>query len=504
LLIAQLCLVGLFWAFTTFSPETDPEHAATRGGRGDAAIVRSYGLFTDIHVMVFVGIGLLMSYLKRYGYGATALNLLVGAAVVQLTVLADGFFQQAFVPCGDVDGASACAATVGCAWRRPTAANAAASLAAPACERRFERIPLTVERLVGADYGAATALISFCVLVGKASPAQAVWLAAAETLVYSVNSQVVYTSIGASDLGATTTVHVFAAAFGAAASLLVAPLRDVRDRAGRQIADCASSKASDVLAMAGTLFLWAFWPSFIGAFAADQARARVVVNTVLSLCASCGSSFFMSRLLRPRAVVAFADLQNASLAGGVAIGAVADMALGAGPALLVGTLGGASSVASYVYVGPWLERVAGLHDTCGVVSLHLVPGLVGGLASVACALATDADGAGGYGDRESLLLVWPGWAADESRWGQAWDQLLALLTSAAMGAAGGCAAGYAAAAWLPSHRAPLFRDAAYFAVPGEDLEEGAGRGELPRAHAGGGDARKGGGAAQTGDAPTAA
>jgi ammonium transporter Rh len=49
-------------------------------------------------------------------------------------------------------------------------------------------------------------------------------------------------------------------------------------------------------------------------------------------------------------------------------------------ALALGALGGALSVLGYHYVTPFLSRCAYLHDTCGVLNLHGVPGVLSGLA----------------------------------------------------------------------------------------------------------------------------
>lgn len=49
--------------------------------------------FQDIHVMIFIGFGFLMTFLKRYGYSATGLNLFVAALCVQWAILMRGFFE---------------------------------------------------------------------------------------------------------------------------------------------------------------------------------------------------------------------------------------------------------------------------------------------------------------------------------------------------------------------------------------------------------------------------
>ena len=39
----------------------------------------------------------------------------------------------------------------------------------------------------------------------------------------------------------------------------------------------------------------------------------------------------------------------------------------------------------FMYLSPFLKKHIGLHDTCGVLNLHGIPGVMGGFASaVAC------------------------------------------------------------------------------------------------------------------------
>ena len=52
-------------------------------------------------------------------------------------------------------------------------------------------------------------------------------------------------------------------------------------------------------------------------------------------------------------------LQNATLAGGVSIGAVGDMAIGLHGAMFVGVAAGLVSVVGYVFIQPWLEGQPG-------------------------------------------------------------------------------------------------------------------------------------------------
>ena len=96
------------------------------------------------------------------------------------------------------------------------------------------------------------------------------------------------------------------------------------------------------------------------------------------------------------------DLQNATLSGGVAVGAIADLMIQPYGAFLAGTFTGVISCLGYRLLQPYLFRKVGLHDTCGVNNLHGMPGLISGLLSIAaCYFATENI----YGP--SLYMIFP-------------------------------------------------------------------------------------------------
>merc|ERR1719416_280343 len=136
------------------------------------------------------------------------------------------------------------------------------------------------------------------------------------------------------DFGGTIVIHMFGAYFGlGVAWMLGKPTKGEENE--------ASSQVSDLFSFIGTLFLWLYWPTFVagwlppGSLQAETA----ITNTVLALLGSTVSTFILSaalsgRLFRP------VDIQNATLAGGVTIGALANLHITPGFALLVGCSAG--------------------------------------------------------------------------------------------------------------------------------------------------------------------
>ena len=51
-------------------------------------------MFQDVHVMMFIGFGYLMTFLKRYGFGSVGFNLLVAALVIQWASVMGGFLDM--------------------------------------------------------------------------------------------------------------------------------------------------------------------------------------------------------------------------------------------------------------------------------------------------------------------------------------------------------------------------------------------------------------------------
>ena len=154
--------------------------------------------------------------------------------------------------------------------------------------------------------------------------------------------------------------------------------------------DNAASYDADVFSMIGTLFLWLFWPSFNGALAGEvgNARQRSIINTLLSISASAFITFAVSRLLRPGRKFNMVDIQNATLAGGVAMGSCANMVTHPWGALFIGFWAGILSTVGYVKILPFLDARLGLKDTCGINNLHGMPSLFGAFASVVVAGAS--------------------------------------------------------------------------------------------------------------------
>ncbi|XP_041372827.1 ammonium transporter Rh type B-like [Gigantopelta aegis] len=293
--------------------------------------------------------------------------------------------------------------------------------------------------MMSADFVAAAVLISFGAVLGKTSPLQLLVMTLIEVVLQQLNEYIGVHELKVSDVGESMFVHAFGAYFGlAVARVLYSDKVEESNKEG-------SIYHSDLFSMIGTIFLWIFWPSFNGGAATGDEQHRAVINTLFSLTACTFITFAVSSILHKRGKFEMVHIQNATLAGGVAVGTCANMPMGLWGALVIGTVAGILSTVGFKYLTPFLASKAKLHDTCGVNNLHGMPGILAGLAgAVMAALATADD----YGP--SLQEIFPA-RGEESKNGTASSgrsasvqggyQMLALIITLAIAIVGGALTG---------------------------------------------------------------
>ncbi|XP_070586375.1 ammonium transporter Rh type B isoform X2 [Erythrolamprus reginae] len=299
--LLQLATVLLFAFFVRYDSHTSPrlwheEVQLTSQGPLDNEFYPRYPSFQDVHVMVFLGFGFLMTFLKRYSFGGVAFNFLIAAFALQWSVLVQGFFHSFH------DG----------------------------------KIHVGIESMINADFCAGSVLVSFGALLGKTSPVQLLLMAGLEVTLFGINEYVLLSLLQVKDAGGSMTIHTFGAYFGLMVSRLL--FRPHLDKSQQRE---GSAYHSDVFAMIGTLFLWVFWPSFNSAVTAHgDDQQRTVMNTYFSLASSTLATFAISALVNRRGQLDMVHVQNAALAGGVIVGTSAEMVLTPFGALTAGCVAG--------------------------------------------------------------------------------------------------------------------------------------------------------------------
>ncbi|XP_076815311.1 ammonium transporter Rh type A-like [Clavelina lepadiformis] len=352
LLVAQVIFIVLFGLFVDYGERAG---SASHGGHNSTSEVAGeeltfdqfYPMYQDVHVMMLIGFGFLMTFLKRHGFGSVGFNFLLTCYVIEWSTLVNGWF-------GMIGGST-------------------------------NKIHLDVESLLHADFAAATVLISFGAILGVASPVQLIIMATIEVVVYNVSIYVGVEIFKAVDVGGSIFIHAFGAYFGLAVA------RMLYKKAQTEHTKEGSIYHSDIFAMIGTIFLWLYWPSFNAGPAVGNERHRAVINTVLSLSACTVVTFAISSVINKKGKLNMVHIQNATLAGGVAMGASADLLTHPFGALLIGSSAAVVSTLGYQYLQPILQKRIKLHDTCGVHNLHGMPGILGAIVSAITISAANMD-----------------------------------------------------------------------------------------------------------------
>jgi len=465
--VAQIVFVVLFAISTEYSDAVKYYNSSG----GDMASY--YGMYQDVHVMIFVGFGFLMTFLARHQFSALGFTFFIGALVIQWAILTNGFWHNVY-------------------------------------NNHWELIHLDITHLIRADFVAGAVLITFGGILGKVGPLQLLVIAIIECVFQGASEMVGNLHLGAVDMGGSIFVHTFGAYFGLACSWALQhsqrPKKGEEPLLLSEHKKNGSTRTSDAFAMIGTIFLWLFWPSFNGALATGSQQHRVVINTVLALSSCCLMAFAASALLRKHHKFDMVDIQNATLAGGVAVGSSSDLVIQPWGALLIGIAAGWLSVVGYVYISPYLERRWGIHDTCGIHNLHGMPGLLGAVGgAISAALAGNSHV---VGDNVNAIFPFRAPSTYETAVAQTWCrkdaitgvvtgtsdtvctlgedrsageqggyQMAALCTALALAVFGGVLAGKIASLpffmpmKLTNSNSQLFEDDTYWEVPEEEEEE---------------------------------
>ncbi len=298
--------------------------------------VQKYNRAIHIMAMLLVGFGFLMVFVKKYGRSAlTATFLLVSAAIpFYICINSSGLL-------GDAKAG--------------------------------------IDRLILAEFAAASLLICAGAVLGRLKMFQYIILGLLFVPCYMLNEWILLSgglgllsNGGFADTGGSILIHAFGAFFGFGLIMIMTIKKEFDT-------PIESEAVSDKFSMLGSMVLWIFWPSFCAALVPEAKVPQTAVNVVIALCGATLATYVTSCALRRK--ISIADIANASLAGGVAIGSTCDYANPIS-SMVIGLSAGALSVFGFTVILPWLQKKIKKVDTCGVMYLHGLPGLMGGIAAM--------------------------------------------------------------------------------------------------------------------------
>ena len=236
-----------------------------------------------------------------------------------------------------------------------------------------------IDKLILAEFGAASLLITAGAILGRLKMPQYLLLGILFIPFYMFNEWIMLDGgLGLVakgqfiDTGGSIVIHAFGALFGLGAALSMTTKNEYT-------AAIETDAVSDRFSLLGSMILWVFWPSFCAALVLPEEVVLTGINVILALSGATIITVFMSNWLRGK--IDAADIANASLAGGVAIGSVCNTASPT-EAFIIGVVAGAISVVGFAWVQSRLQKGFKMVDTCGVSNLHGMPGIFGGLVAL--------------------------------------------------------------------------------------------------------------------------
>ncbi len=298
--------------------------------------VQKYVRAIHIMAMLLLGFGFLMVFVKKYGRSAiTATYLLVSIAIPLYFLKSDlGIFGK---------GSS------------------------------------EIEILILAEFAAASLLICAGAVLGRLKMNQYLLLGLLFVPCYAFNEWLLLSGGlhlipqgSFLDTGGSIVIHAFGALFGIGVAFSMTSKKEYET-------PIESDTTSDRFSLLGSMVLWVFWPSFCAALVTPKEVPMTIVNVIIALCGSTLATYFASMKLRGK--VSIADIANAALAGGVAIGSTCNK-IPPTYAFGIGLAAGAISTFGFAVIQDRFQKAIKKIDTCGVLHLHGLPGLFGGLVAM--------------------------------------------------------------------------------------------------------------------------
>ncbi|KFQ57708.1 RH-like protein [Pelecanus crispus] len=302
---------------------------------GDVAVSSvSYSAFKDVNRMLIFGFGFFLTFLKRYGFSSTGLNLLISLLGVQCSALIEGLL--AFLQQRENEG--------------------------------------HLERIAKAAVSTTAVVISTGAVLGKANPVQLILMAVVEIIVFDLSRWITKTFLQIPDNISMMHVHLFGAYFGLAVSSRFSEPSPKSEKN-------ASTPKSDLLSMLGTLFLWVFWPSFNSVQAGND-KNKAICNTYFALAVSAVMAFTLSVLTTKDGKFRMTDIHSAVLAGGVTVGHAACSINYPWIAMILGLLASVIAILGSYCSQRCLNPALKIHDTSGIHFTFGLPGVLGALAHI--------------------------------------------------------------------------------------------------------------------------
>ena len=351
--IIMIILIGCFYEFQVNKNEQDEKKSEIDEKEED----NIYHFFKDVHIMLFIGFGMLYTMLKDHQWSSIALVLFMNIISMEFSFFCYYLWSKAFRINDNNE------------W--------------------MSQIPLNFNTLTEIDFNSATVIITLGAIIGKLTIAQYFLICIFETFFSSLNYFICFYEIVAIDNGGSLYIHTFGGIFGVVVSIILF-CRETEYSKISNNPHLNSDYYSNLFSFIGSIFLWLLFPSFNVANIQinnknngenpinikEILRYRGIVNTYLSMMGSLISCFVFSPMFH-KGKIKIEHLLNASYVGGIIIGGCCTICSSAWGAILIGFIGGSISVLCLWKLKSIFKNNK-LEDTFGVLHTFAIPGILGG------------------------------------------------------------------------------------------------------------------------------
>ena len=354
LLIFQIVMIVLIGCLFEYDDKNKPKNTITGISYAGEELKNLQTFFKDVHLMVFVGFGMLFTLLKHHNWSSVSINLIVGVTTIEFSFFSHFLWRNTFNK-----------------------------------DKKWKTNELNFENLIYLEFNALTVLISLGTVIGKLSIPQYLLIAILESFTSAFNFYLCRDKLYAPDIGGSMYVYLYGGLFGVIMSLILFS----NDEERKKILESphkSTNYNSTILSFIGTILIWVLFPSVNTSLIVRRddddkdtkiyiQRYRGIVNTYLSMCGSVIGCFSLSPIFN-EGKMKIEQILNSSYVGGVIIAGCCNICGHAWASLLIGFLGSSISTVSMQFIKAHLDK-GDLEDILGVLHNFVIPGFLGGILS---------------------------------------------------------------------------------------------------------------------------
>ena len=341
--ISQIIIIILLANYYQWDQLNKPDNLNNNDNNSaKSTIQKSYKIFQEINIMIFVGFGFLHSFLKHHSWTSIAINFMGGITSFEIGLFALICWGSIF-------------------------------------KKKWSDGIFNFNHLLDANYCAATIVISLGAVLGKLSLPQYLVMIFIETIFSTLHYVLLRLILKIIDVGGALTVHLFGAIFGGIFSLVFFFSKDERERIKNNY-HLGSNYNSNIFALFGTLILITYWPSFNTSLIEENVdKYRGIINTYLAILGSIVGTFYISPICN-KGKIKIKDIINSCYSGGIIVAGCCHIIKHFWVSILLGVGCGGITTFLYNYLSDIFKKY-GFHDTSDIIYYHGIPGILGGIIS---------------------------------------------------------------------------------------------------------------------------